>query len=276
MGTNLFRKWLGTDKVRRKKLNADISQLMTVQRFHLHDLELKANKHGWIIDTCDAMLWQGKYGAVTGKGNIRAANLWPDPGRFARKSTGACWENGEDHGAKATWSRDMGMGLIWWAWRTRDSEVLSDHILYGSNNKWKMGEPFADGRVMYTPNMIGLLYSAYDKLKKSNHIQANLGGVYASGLDDYEAHIAVMGILLKGEIDGFIWQRDLKIIEEQAERLPGSALYQSAKALYTGTYKKAVAVCLYPKVADYISTKDRETCFLIDTVFATDLLLRAH
>jgi hypothetical protein len=268
-------KWLGTGKVKRKHLNIpqDIGKQKTA-------LIAKATHHyktrGWVILSCDAMLHQGKYAAVTGFGSLEIAEDPKQPGRYYRRPYDLpCWKDGQDLGSKTTWSRDMGVGFIWWAYRNLDFVALGRHIEYGRKNLWVMGEPLADGRTIYTPNMIALLYAAYGSLVKQSYKETSIGGIYSSGLTDYEAHLTVLSILLRGEIDGYIWQRDLKIIEEQAERQPKAALYQSARAVYGGSLSAAVSACLNPEPADYISRQEPDICHLIDVIFALDLLERA-
>jgi hypothetical protein len=168
----------------------------------------------------------------------------------------------------------MGMGLLWWTWRTKDKRAIGDHINYGLAHTWKMGEPFADGRVMYTPNMIALCYRVHGKLVGHSYVEEGIGDIYSMGLTDYEAHLTVLGILLRGEIIGSIWQRHLKIIEEQAKRQPRAPLYASAKAIYTGSYQQAVDALLDPVFPDYISNNERAAGELADAIFAGDLILR--
>jgi len=157
--------------------------------------ELEENDHGWVVDGCDAMLWEGKYRAVVGGGNVDAAKL--EKGRWGRRPV-PCWANGEDLGSKTTWSRDMGLGFMFWMFRTGNLDNLVEHGNYGKKKNWKMGEPFADGRVYYTPNMIGTLFRAIKKMGGDSDLNILLPSSYPSGLEGFHAHLLVLRIALNG------------------------------------------------------------------------------
>lgn len=167
-------------------------------------IELRDIQNGWLMsDGCDSMLYNGLWASSPGIDgvDINAAEYPDEPGRFGRRPGTPCWtpELG-DNGSKTTWSRDMGMGFIVWAYRKGNIGVLERHAKYGKSKNWQMGEPFDDGRVQYTPAMIGQLYYAIYALGGEDSTNRIWPNVYPSGLNDFEAHLQMLSIYLRGTI----------------------------------------------------------------------------
>ena len=246
---------------------------------------------GWLLETdCDAILWNGKYAAasrVTGVDLTAAEYPAPQQGRFSRRYyADPCWtpELG-DVGSKTTWSRDMARGLFPAAWRKKDLALLTRHAAYGAANDWKLGEPLADGRVLYTPATIGLLYQTIHALGGEDNINRLWPDFYPAGLTDFQAHLQVMNIWQRGEVEeelarqskpgnsddaepnkpmpddasevkqddlpqGFallnVNQQQLDRLREHAARDPRDPLFQAELGVYTGDMGPALDVCLDP------------------------------
>ena len=236
---------------------------------------LSDNEWHWLTpDDCDGMLWSAKAAAGGQQGVNLAGAEYEDAGRFGRRPPPDCWADGQDNGSKSTWSRDMGLGLIYAAVRTKDLALLERHAAYGVKNKWKMGEPEADGRVFYTPAMIGLLYQAIHFLGGEDNPARQVPDVYISGLDDFQAHLQVLSILLRGEIEGGIRDVMLDRLREHAKREPESPFYLAALATYDGAPDAAVEACLKDSVSSYVRCGEFRRCQLADLIFSCDLVLR--
>lgn len=165
--------------------------------------------HGWLVGDDDGMLWSALEAARPcgeTQANILAAEHPADPGRFCRHPGPGCFETeGTD---RTTWSRDMGKGFQVWAWRTKNLGAVERHAAYGRAHQltrfpptWQMGTPIGDGRVVYTPAMIGTHYEIQRALGGDDHTDRRWPNVYPTGLDDYQAHLQVLEILLRGEIE---------------------------------------------------------------------------
>lgn len=238
----------------------------------------------WINTTdCDAALWMGKYSCADGipEVDMTVAEYAAQPGRFDRRPPpGSCWNPKDgDIGSKTTWSRDMGKGLYRWAWCNQKLDALERHAKYGSSKTWKMGEPLDDGRVVYTPAMIGELYELIHALGGEDNPGRIWPTAYPTGLDDYQAHLQVLSIQIRAEIaeefgqlalgpqkpvgkilstdDGDFKARDgaslmlLDVSEtmyarlkEHAEREPECAYYQYMLGVYDGSMDKALELLL--------------------------------
>jgi len=181
-----------------------------------------------------------------------------------------------------------------------------------------MGKPLSDGRVLYSPQVIGMLYQMIYSLGGPDNANRHWPSVYPSGLDDFEAHLQVMSIVTRGEIsrkqgdadaiprkpegnlyrlryksssgyqlqefveeDGYM--RLLSINEimyerlrEHANREPNCPMYQSAFAIYSGDYTKAIELCemASPPICSYVRCDEEKRCKLADDAYACDLILR--
>lgn len=213
-------------------------------------LEIRDPATGWLsVSDCDGMIWAGKYSCSLGESstvNLRASEYPGQPGRFDRRPPPFCWtkELG-DQGSKTTWSRDMGIaGLIPAAWCKKDLKILQDHAAYGEAHNWHMGEPLADGRAIYSPGVIGILYSAIKKLGGPSNDKAKLPSFYPAGLDDYQAHLQMMDIWLKGEFRDSISAVMRDRIKEHSKREPECPFYSYLNGLYTGSQDRTIELLL--------------------------------
>lgn len=186
---------------------------------------------GWLTrDDCDGMIWAGQYGAsrnVIPGVNIMAAE-YPEAGKWSRRPFPACWD-GSDQGAPSTWSRDQAVaGLIPYALQTNQRSIIDDHIAYGENHVWKMGDPLADGRVIYTPALIGLVYKIRHAMGGTSSVNEAWPDIYPGGLTDYEANLQVMTIWLQGRAADMLGDDSAKPVPT----LPGSHLLDISEVMY--------------------------------------------
>lgn len=158
-----------------------------------------------VDDDCDAAEWEGKYQAAVCSHDMRAFEDPARPGKFFRAPTGCRSSpnpNWED------WSRDMGSGLLAYAWRCNDLPLLERHIAYGRAHPvpvrgapaWRMGEPVGDGRSIYTPAFVGRIYQTVKALGGEDNLNRYWPDVYVRGLDGYQSHLQVMNIWHRGEV----------------------------------------------------------------------------
>lgn len=174
------------------------AELQAVFTEKLAQSKLERSKDGWLgTADCDAILWTGKYSCAADGVNITTAEYPDQPGRFNRRPAPFCEV---DQGSKTSWSRDMGMGLFTYAWCNKNLAVLERHASYGTSKQWKMGEPLDDGRVVYTPSVIGHLYQVIFTLGGEDNANRVWPSIYSEGLTDFQAHLQVMDIWLRGEL----------------------------------------------------------------------------
>jgi len=268
-----------------------LNELDSLYQHRLKEASALAEKStGWLtFSDGDTLLWDlGKYGSSPGVTLSPRASEYEDTGRFGRRppvGQKRCWtpEDG-DICAAATWSRDMGVGLITYGVRRNDLKLLEDHAGYGENHSWYMGKPLADGRTIYTPVMVGLLYSAIYGLGGEDSIHRHIPDPWASGLDDYEAHIQMMKILIHSQTSKKSSNVD-EISEKMGERItehygrePHSLFYSYLHALYNGGMSSVVDLCLADTVTfpGYVRCDSMEKCELAEWLFACGLVLEEY
>ncbi len=273
------------------------AELQAMFEAKLTESKARRSKDGWLATAeCDAMLFTGKYSCAAGAAvglSIVAAEYPDQPGRFNRRPAPFC-EAGA--GSKTSWSRDMGMGLLAYGWCNKDLAVLERHASYGVSKQWKMGEPLDDGRVVYTPSVIGHLYQTIFTLGGKDNANRVWPSVYNSGLDDYQAHLQMIDIWLRGElaqrqqdadampkmqevnsfslsVSGAMFER----IKEHADREPKCPFYQYMRGVYeTGNLNPTVDLLLGSDwVCEYFHDSDRNgDVYLAEWLFAADRVLK--
>lgn len=258
--------------------------------------EIRDPDTGWLTRDCDAMIWTGKYAAVlpSGRGavDILAAEFPGSPGRFGRRPTPNCWNPIDgDVGSKTTWSRDMFIaGLLPWAWKKKEVAPLQRHEEYGRANTWKMGEPLDDGRTLYTPSLVGILYQAIFELGGSDNTNRHWPSIYSSGLDDFQAHLQVMDIWFRGEaaeasekpqkpeeganlttleVSETMYMR----LVEHADREPKCWTYQAMRGIYDGMEHAIDIVLAGDNECSYVRCGGEEACHIAERLWALDIIL---
>lgn len=252
--------------------------------------ELSESSTGWLnFSDGDALLWDlGKYGSSPAVTLLPRASEFEDSGRFGRRPPAGqsrCWtpEDG-DICAAATWSRDMGVGLITYGVRRNNLTLLEDHAAYGEGHTWYMGAPLADGRTIYTPVMVGLLYNAIYGLGGKDSVNRHIPDPWTSGLDDYQAHIQMMKILIHSQLSkkssdiDDISEKMVDRIKEHYEREPHSLFYSYLHTLYNGGMSSVVDLCLDNTIIppEYVRCGEKEKCALAEWIFACGLVLEEY
>lgn len=286
-----------------------VQDLVRQQRADLAEVqELRNPDTGWISVGGDAMLWEGKLAAVTCDVDLTKAET--APGKFSRDVDGETSDNPE----WSDWSKDMGTGLLAWAWRCKRLDVLERHAAYGEAHKgvekvpvWQMGVPVGDGRGLYLPAFIGRLYQTIYALGGENNTQRLWPDFYTLGLTDYRAHLQVMNIWHRGEVaealrkngEDILVNGDVEddagqspgatlttldvtddqfaALKWQAERDPRDPLFQAVYGTYTGDMAPALDACLAADgyVGEYVRCDGNpRSCQLAARIFACDIVLR--
>jgi hypothetical protein len=195
----------------------------------------------FITDSCDSLLFTGLYYSIGGT-NVSISAARDDSGKWHRRSLAAdeCYPQT----SKSSISRDMILGLLWGLWANGDLADLKDLIAYGDSHNWTLGEGDAS-RVVMTPAIISTMYL----------IQEDLGGEKAGTRGDFpivadkslvgfEAHLAVLHILLRGKLVGAS-DGQVEFLKSQAERQPKNALFQLAyHGYYDGEQSAAIELLM--------------------------------
>ena len=258
------------------------SELIAIAR-HVHEQRLaraetlRDPKTHWLTpDDCDGFLWQAKYSAAKGVSDV-ALELAEDPttpGRFVRKP----WPASD---CKDSWSGDMGWGLIEYSNAKKDYTLLDRHIEYGEANAtfcgnpntctWTMGSGYG---AIYKPSLIGFIYRLRDSPRGRWPSELE----YPGGLSDYQAHLQIMNIHVRGDIEGSITDAMHDRVLEHSTREPGNTFYWFLRGKYNGDMTRALSNCIDGTKADYVRCGvglNPELCQLAEDIFACDLVLNA-
>lgn len=259
-------------KIKKVKKNRFVSRVYCDL---ISKIESKRDERGWVLDDCDAMLYQGLFEACAKNSfPLQYAEDRKHRGKFYRTSEQCCYK---DKKSASEWSKDMGIGLMYWCLRNGNKRALNDHFKYGQKNKWVMGRgPIS--RTFYTPSYISLLDQVRHKLngKKYPDYKKRLAPqIYNSGLSGYQAHLQVLAIALEGELYGKIPKEAFKRLKEHNSRKPWNPLFAAVYARFKGgNIDFAINAIKSPLIDDYDGGVGAKTKHDIDTVFAANYLHR--
>jgi hypothetical protein len=227
---------------------------------------------GWPSATdCDALLWAGLAAAAGAPTRLALAEY--SPGELHRRPRPPCWD-GEDRGSKSSISRDMLTGYLWGVWRARDVGAAQRLAAYGEAHDWVMGGGDR-ARTDLRGNLKGLLGRMLHALGGGSPEYRFLPSFYLPGGKDYERHLAVLGILLQGEVAGAIGTDLLAVLKINAEGSAEDALFQAARGVYTGDQSAALDLLLN---TDYVApsyVRHAPAYRLVHWIFAADTVVRS-
>lgn len=189
---------------------------------------------GFVHATCDGLLFTGLYDALAGKTDIMKAQ-GPTPGQ---------WFRHPDHaGCSNDISRDMLIGLAFWAWEAGAGKVAQDVVDYAKAHNMKMGEGPVDVVTM-SPELLDTFYKisrafggaddpALDTAStqlRLNQQDLQLTSPLPSG---FLGHLLVLHELLRAQIYGGASSYQLDVFKGKAGDQQKNALFQAAYHLYT-------------------------------------------
>ena len=163
-------------------------------------------KQWWHPETsCDALLFNSL--SVVGGASHDLLQYRNESDRWFRTPTKDCYPER----SKSSISRDMFLGVMWWAWVNQDLDTLERIYQYGAANTWVMGEGVPSRTVM-TPVLVGTLSKAICKLggtcRAVRHTPAAWGAVF----EGFQRHLQLLHILLRADIDGGLTTPDRNAI----------------------------------------------------------------
>lgn len=192
------------------------------------------DKHGFIYsDECDSLLFSGLIGCVPEiKVDIEAAFDSDKQTWQRRPIENPCYPCG----SKSSISRDMLLGLAWYAWFNKRLDISEQVIKYALSHWLVMGEGLKSRTIL----MPGLLATYAE-------ISYRLGGpnrwwlrycpqIESTSMTGYQAHLSILHVLLRKELTGNSSSLYKRTVKAQYERQPNNPLYAYA----AGDIDKAV------------------------------------
>ena len=225
------------------------------------------DEHGFIYThECDSTLFSGLLGAAGVPVDLTAAEDPEVPGRWYRRpvSLPECWESGK---SRSTISRDMLLGVFWWAWVEGRLDVLERIWDYGERRSWFMG----DGRLggfdtLLVPTHISTLAQLIYRLGGEDRTSWRLLPVsFSSDCEGFKCHIRALHIALRHEAygeTGYLTQRTMfSILQRNPGRPLLAVIYQSVSGArnYGPATRRMAELPYYPisRLPD-----ERDTCEL--------------
>ena len=192
-----------------------------------------SDAHGFIeTDKCDSLIVSSLLGALGLPVTVEAAEL--EPGRWLRRPTSypECYASG---GSRSTISRDMLLGVMWWAWRAKRLDVAQDLWSYGTSRDWFMGEGRMGGTDTWFVPLVPLLARLIHALGGESH-EARLFPIASekNRHTGFAAHLQVLQLLLDGELSGGLSEDAVRSLKWQYERQPRNPLFSAAYYRFSG------------------------------------------
>jgi hypothetical protein len=209
-------------------LPLDLEQKQTLYRSLVPSVQ---NPNGFIeTDKCDSL----QMTALLGASGVNVPNLpgaEPSPGKWLRRDTasGSCYPVGS--GSEI--SRDMLLGVMWYAWSHKDLSMLERMYQYGEQNNWVMGagDIARTGFRTLRGTLAAEIHVLGGKHRPSDELLAD---PQVLALDGYGAHLQALHILLRGEIYGQLSNWSRHQLRKLADENPDSPLMNAAAARWIG------------------------------------------
>lgn len=196
---------------------------------------------GFVSDSCDSLLFSGLY-AATDSSKVDLSLALDESGKWHRRplSLGPCYP--DNSGSEI--SRDMFIGLFWGIWRAKNLSLAEQIAEYGEANNWIMGEGDVS-RTALSPALASTLYKMIASLGGKRHESKEIFPIVFDKVKGFEAHLQVLHMLLRAQIDGGAEPEYIKAFKYHAERQPENALFQAAYHRYEdGDYSVPMGVLM--------------------------------
>lgn len=201
--------------------------------FYLSHYSELTEEHGFIDSKhCDSLTYSALAAASGAPVEVEASEL--SPGKWIRRpvSLPPCWENGQDHGAPSTISRDGILSVLWWAWTKNKQTELDALWKYASEHAGKMGEGrLAGADTLLNPNMWALLARL---APSSSPVSKQLRPSFGPGATGYQRQLQVLQIVLWAEVTGELTPDGVERLVENALEQPWNPLFSAAATRWAG------------------------------------------
>ena len=184
-------------------------------------------------DKCDSLLHSALLGSGGAEVDLAAAR--EPSGRWLRRPTHLpeCLGSGD---SRSTISRDMLVGVLWYAWAHRDLDMAERLWDFWESRDWKLGdsehslEPMS--RIYGTPTLQATLAEVIHRLGGADHSIRRTPIRSVGGQTGFRKHLELLDILLWREMTGILSPDEYLIVEQYARRYPEDALAQYVAGRY--------------------------------------------
>lgn len=189
-------------------------------------VENSARESGKWEDNCDWLLFSGLTASADGAKIPRISSAEVESGKWLRRPVdkGDCYPSE----SKSQISKDMFLGLFWYAYSNKDLALLERIAEYAKAHSNVMGAPFPEqaSRVVIFPQL-PLLYALIYKLGGQDNATRQFFPPEILADGGFESHLQVLSIMLRAQLEP-IPESSYNILQKHAERQPDNALFCAA------------------------------------------------
>jgi len=213
---------------------------------YLENIKKVQDEFGFVHNEgCDSLLFSALTGLAVDVDLLAARDGW---GQWFRKPAKNCysnyllnqenentpgWEKLAD--SKSTISKDMLLGVIFWAVFHERLDVLEDLYEYGKRKEWVMGKgPLSRtyiGGLIAGRDLRHLLIEAIGTLKRDPNVKRY--SYTWIPMPDYQAHLQTLRLLVVGMLRGQIPKLGYLMVKYHMKKNPQNPLFSYAVARYT-------------------------------------------
>lgn len=241
------------------------SKLELKHRKYLELLPTVQDKYGFIdSDECDSLLFSGLVGCVPGVQVTINAAFDPSDHQWKRRPVECpCYPEG----SKSSISRDMLLGLAWYAYFNNRVDISEQVIGYALSHCLIMGEGVLS-RTFMTPGLLSTYsWISYRLGGPSRPWLRYIPQFESSKVTDFQAHLSVLHILLRNKLTGKDNYQSLLL--KQAQRQPNNPLFQYAAGYRSAAESILMNPTLWP--VDRLPTSlDRKSNWLPQRDYGPD------
>lgn len=193
-------------------------------------------------DECDSLLFSCLVGCVPGVSMLPQAAYDSKTGMWHRRPCDKpCYPN---H-SKSTISRDMLLGLAWYAYCNSRLDISEQVIKYALSHCLIMGEGVLS-RTLMTPGLLSTYaWISYKLGGPSRPWLRYLPSVESKKTTDYQAHLSVLHIVLRNKLTGKDKHKD--ILWHHVNRQPSNPLFQYAVGNINSAGRLLRDIVLWPE-----------------------------
>jgi len=161
----------------------------------------------------------------------------------------------------STISRDMLLGLAWYAYHKKQLYISESVINYALSHKMIMGDG-TPTKTLMTPGLLSTFaWVSYRLGGPSRYWLRWIPNTASSGLYGYQAHLAVLHIMLRHGLEHKISKKNQSVLDEQIKRSPRNPLFLIAAKRFIEVANVLNDASLWPE--DRLPTSaDRKTEWL--------------
>ena len=176
----------------------------------------------WVVEECDGAGFTSLYATACQQNGVDLSLFIDDAGRMYRNPSKDCYPSR----SKAGFSKDHVLMRLVAAVGQGDKEWPAKFLNYVESNNGFFCDAIDTETRLSRCFLSPFLYEYINKLAESKSLLAESDDAWFEK-SGFEAHLHVLGIWVKGKLDGSITNVDLDYLKTYAKREPLNALYQA-------------------------------------------------